>query len=257
MHQTSETTTMQGSQQLTKPYNLMSEDVMLLLRHEYCSHANVRAWLAATDFDDEPASPQVQRASCNMVFVNALSILRFPLRKSSASSRASQRPGTSIGAWPRAPPHNTIIRLALNVSISFEWTLHHENKNWLRLSQRDASYHSRGCVTGQPACALSHKLVVLAPFPKRWCVFHSVFYASSHSPSFLYHVPPFDLSLFRLFSCFVVSVSRLPISRSFLVNTCRFLFRVVFCRTLAHIPSLRTCLGIPAYHPGKLFVFPT
>jgi len=98
MHQTSETTTMQGSQQLTKPYNLMSEDVMLLLRHEYCSHANVRAWLAATDFDDEPASPQVQRASCNMVFVNALSILRFPLRKSSASSRASQRPGTSIAS---------------------------------------------------------------------------------------------------------------------------------------------------------------
>ena len=98
MHQTSETTTMQGSQQLTKPYNLMSEDVMLLLRHEYCSHANVRTWLAATDFDDEPASPQVQRASCNMVFVNALSILRFPLRKSSASSRASQRPGTSIAS---------------------------------------------------------------------------------------------------------------------------------------------------------------
>eukprot|EP00277_Geminigera_cryophila_P027874 CAMPEP_0179482814 /NCGR_PEP_ID=MMETSP0799-20121207/60213_1 /TAXON_ID=46947 /ORGANISM="Geminigera cryophila, Strain CCMP2564" /LENGTH=111 /DNA_ID=CAMNT_0021296139 /DNA_START=19 /DNA_END=354 /DNA_ORIENTATION=+ len=89
---------MQGSsaQQHMKANKLMSENVMQPERLEYCSHANVRAWLAATDFDDEPASPQAQRASCNTVFVNALSSLR--LRKSSAGSRASQRPGTSIAS---------------------------------------------------------------------------------------------------------------------------------------------------------------
>jgi len=87
---------MQGSseQQHMKTNKLMSEKVMQPERLEYCSHANVRAWLAATDFDDEPASPKAQPASCSTVFVNALSSLR--LRKSSAGSRASQWLGTSI-----------------------------------------------------------------------------------------------------------------------------------------------------------------
>jgi len=41
------------------------------------------------------------------------------------------------------------------------------------------------------------------PSPKKMIRFSSpVFFASSHSPSFLHHAPPFDFSLLRLFSCF-------------------------------------------------------